>query len=282
MSRGIGGVIMRAFGARDHRTVVTARPPTCCRSGIRPRCRRSTRSSPSPWSAATGPTDRVGPTRPMTGRGTPRRSTGGWQGLDRFSDRADVDAAAVLTRIGEVSPYFRLEIDEGSAPLAEFYADDDAIRSAVRRVGLAMDTEEFRTAASTFHIGVVARLWSITLGAMVLTGTRVVLDPARIFYSPTSTGITLATEQPQVLALDPQARAADGTISETAATDAAHALDGGHLGALAAGLGRAGSIAHPMLRGNTVATVFGAGRMIDRHLGRPTPPEFTEIGRASW
>lgn len=195
--------------------------------------------------------------------------------MDRFSDRTDVDAAAVLTRIGEVSPYFRLEIDEGSAPLAEFYADDDAIRSAVRRVGLAMGTEEFRTAASTFHIGVVARLWSITLGAMVLTGTRVVLDPARIFYSPTSTGITLSTEFPQVEALDLRARAADGTISGAAATGAAHALQDGHLGALAAGLGRAGSIARPMLRGNTVATVFGAGRMIDRHLGRSAPPEFT-------
>lgn len=195
--------------------------------------------------------------------------------MDRFSDHAEVDAAAVLTRIGEVSPYFRLEIDEGSAPLAEFYADDDAIRSAVRRVGLAMGTEEFRTAASTFHIGVVARLWSITLGAMVLTGTRVLLDPARIFYSPTSTGITLSTEDPQVQTLDPQARGADGTIGGAAAAEAAAALQDGHLGVLAAGLGRAGSIARPMLRGNTVATVFGAGRMIDRHLGWSAPPEFT-------
>lgn len=201
----------------------------------------------------------------------------------------DAAAAELVAALGEVSPYFRLEIGGATDSLAALYADDRSLAAQVERVGTAMGVTEFRTAASTLFIGMSARLWSMAVGALVLADTWLDLDAATTGFGPGATGPALRTDRPICWGPadghgpGPDERGARGPAALDA--DVAAALTDvmftAHLDPLAQALARIGSVSAPMLRGNIVATVFGAGRVLDRHLGSVEPPRFGVGGVAA-
>ncbi|MGW4808521.1 (2Fe-2S)-binding protein [Kitasatospora sp. NPDC004272] len=80
-------------------------------------------------------------------------------------------AAGPLAALG---PYFAVRSDPspppGFRPLAELYGERGPLAARVAEVARVLGTAEVRVAASTAHLGLAARLWSVALGAAVVTG----------------------------------------------------------------------------------------------------------------
>ncbi|WP_285739889.1 (2Fe-2S)-binding protein [Kitasatospora phosalacinea] len=73
-----------------------------------------------------------------------------------------------------LGPYFAVRTDPapppGFRPLAELYGAGGPLAARVAEVGRLLGTVEPRVAASTAHLGLAARLWSVALGTAVVTG----------------------------------------------------------------------------------------------------------------
>ncbi|MFF0390832.1 (2Fe-2S)-binding protein [Kitasatospora sp. NPDC004615] len=72
----------------------------------------------------------------------------------------------------------------GFRPLRELSAADGPLAGRVAEVGRVLGTDEVRVAASTAHLGLAARLWSVALGTAVTTGRLPDLDGARFTLPP--------------------------------------------------------------------------------------------------
>ncbi|MFI6157521.1 (2Fe-2S)-binding protein [Kitasatospora sp. NPDC051170] len=135
----------------------------------------------------------------------------------------------------------------------------------VDEVGHLLGTTQRRVAASTLHLGVAARLWSVALGVLAFTGRVPDLAPERLHWRRVESGplppwLPAPTAVPGPPGEDP-ARALTATVLRSA-------LD--PLGA--AMRARYGLSAHT-LRGNAASALVGAARMLHtRAADAPYPP----------
>lgn len=103
-----------------------------------------------------------------------------------------------LTGLGALGGFFVLRTGEpsyGCPPtLAEAYAarggadargpEEDPVAVRVRKVARTLRTSETRVAASVAHQGLVARLWSVGIGAAAVYGQVPDLDPRLLRWDP--------------------------------------------------------------------------------------------------
>ena len=76
--------------------------------------------------------------------------------------------------LAALGPYFAVRAEPapppGFRPLAELYGAGGPLAARIAEVGRVLGTAELRVAASTAHLGLAARLWSVALGAAVARG----------------------------------------------------------------------------------------------------------------
>ncbi|GAA2244498.1 (2Fe-2S)-binding protein [Streptomyces amakusaensis] len=175
-----------------------------------------------------------------------------------------------LRELGSIGGFFALRTSAdtprpgpGAVPLAQVYAGD--LAPLTRRVDIVAERHtppERRVAASIAQLGLAARLWSVALGAAVLTGELPDLDPARLHWSPDRTS-------PDDLWLD--LTAAPGTRPAT--VDTLHdTVQLTHLTPLAEALRHDTPVSRRLLQGNAGSALAGAVRQIEdwaRGAGRP-------------
>lgn len=168
-------------------------------------------------------------------------------------------AAAALAEIGAASPYFTVgagATDEpGWQPLAALYRDPAELGAAVAEVADRIDATEPRVAASTFHLSMAARVWSVWIGMLVGHGLHLDLSPAALHYR--SVDGRLRLHLPRVHAW--QVESAQPALAAT--------VFDGHLDPFAAALRRVVPISANLLRGNAASALMGAARVFDRHRG---------------
>ncbi|HEY9368115.1 (2Fe-2S)-binding protein [Streptomyces sp.] len=71
----------------------------------------------------------------------------------------------------------------GHRPLARLYAGETApLTARIDRVATGLRTPERRVAASTAHLGLAARLWSVALGSAALHGAFPALAPEELHW----------------------------------------------------------------------------------------------------
>jgi iron complex transport system ATP-binding protein len=162
----------------------------------------------------------------------------------------------VLAELAELGPYFAV----GTGPVSDdwrsvdqLYNDSALLAGIIDRIQARMDAAEQRVAASTFFLGFAARLWSISLSALV--GHRLLpdLDAAQLLFQESGGQIRLHIEHPV---------AWQGDDLEPILADMV--LDG-HLAPLSAALRRLGPISDKLLRGNAASALLGAARVFDRN-----------------
>ncbi|MFJ5925121.1 (2Fe-2S)-binding protein [Kitasatospora sp. NPDC092948] len=106
----------------------------------------------------------------------------------------------VLPPLSALGPYFATLAGDppaGFRPLRELSAPDGPLAGRIAEVARVLGTDEARVAASTAHLGLAARLWSVALGTAVTTGRLPDLDGARFALPPQGPfDLWLPTEAP--------------------------------------------------------------------------------------
>ncbi|MEU5383106.1 (2Fe-2S)-binding protein [Kitasatospora cineracea] len=157
-------------------------------------------------------------------------------------------AADPLAALG---PYFAVRTGPapppGFRPLAELYDARGPLAARIAEVARVLRTGEPRVAASTAHLGLAARLWSVALGAAVATGR--VPDLAGAWFA-------LPPQGP----FDLWVPAADGPAATAGALEGA-VLDG-QLAPLAAAVRAVAPLAPGLLAGNAASALVGAARQL--------------------
>ncbi|WP_019631398.1 (2Fe-2S)-binding protein [Actinomadura atramentaria] len=159
------------------------------------------------------------------------------------------DVARTLTGLAEFGAFFTVEVAEpgpGWRSLADVLADDADVADRVARTADRLGTDQSRPAASIWHLGIAARLWSPLVGALLTDGVVPDLSPGRVFWAPA------AATTPPMRVPSPTARA-DGDVAAAAAA---------FLDPLAAATRRAVKIAPGLLRGNAASALAGALQML--------------------
>ncbi|MFF5449496.1 (2Fe-2S)-binding protein [Streptomyces sp. NPDC012888] len=92
-----------------------------------------------------------------------------------------------LGRLAGVGQFFTVSCGDepaggGFRTLAELYAGGPPLEGYVGEVGRRMGGADDRVAASTLQFGLAARMWSLGLGALALTGRVPELDPGRVWW----------------------------------------------------------------------------------------------------
>jgi iron complex transport system ATP-binding protein len=175
--------------------------------------------------------------------------------MSRRSCVPAVKTATLLAELAHISPYFAVgtgPCDDGWRPLQQLYTDTTLLDRIVGRVQACIDAAEQRVAASTFFLGVAARLWSIGLGA--LAGSRLLpdLNAEHLLFREACGQIRLHIEHPV---------AWQGDDLEPMLADMVLAR---HLTPLSATLRRLVPISEKVLRGNAASALLGAARVLDR------------------
>ncbi|MFD7731365.1 (2Fe-2S)-binding protein [Kitasatospora phosalacinea] len=159
-----------------------------------------------------------------------------------------VTAARLLSALG---PYFAVRADPspppGFRPLAELCGADGPLGARVAEVGRVLGTGELRVAASTAHLGLAARLWSVGLGAAVVTGRVAELGGAWFALPP---------QGPFDLWLP----SSDGPAATVEALEAV-VLEG-QLAPLAGAVRAVAPVAPGLLAGNAASALVGAARQL--------------------
>lgn len=192
-------------------------------------------------------------------------------------------ARAVLAELGSVGPYFTVRHGERDDPdefvaLSDLYGSVDGAEEGsdhgrpgsgpldvyVRLYARRMGTDQLRVAASTLHLGLVSRLWSLAVGAAVLGGGRLPdLGPDRL-------RVRLTGDEPLELwlpapVLAPQAvkQGAHQTAPQGVPADAVRAAVGlAHLRPFDAALRTRYGLSPHTLRGNAASALVGAVRVL--------------------
>lgn len=101
----------------------------------------------------------------------------------------------VLTDLGELSPYFRLErcLTSDAALTRELSTPTDSL---VRQMEIRLGVAEPRVAVSTLFFSFAARLWSVALGTELLTGKSVALGPDQLWWRDSGQGLELILPEP--------------------------------------------------------------------------------------
>ncbi|MEV2209372.1 (2Fe-2S)-binding protein [Streptomyces sp. NPDC047970] len=175
----------------------------------------------------------------------------------------------LLARVGAVGPYFEIAAGErpdaaGFRPLSALYGDRRVLEGYVAEVGRRLGSDQRRVAASTLHIGTAARLWSVALGAAVLTGRVRDLAPDRLLWRTPPTGpIELWLPRPSAC---PPPGTAVGAPSPAALVDALHdTVMVRNLEPFARVLRREFTLSPLTLRGNAASALVGAARVLGGH-----------------
>ena len=170
-----------------------------------------------------------------------------------------------LDRLRCVGPHFDLRTGEhddsgGFLPLAEVYRGrDGALERYACHVAQVIGTEEPRVAASTLHLGTVARLASLTLGSAALGGAVPDLRPEALRWR--APGGVVQLWLPELRELP-----AERGLSENV-----RRLLTAHLTQLDAVVHRLWKLSPQVMRGNAGSAVAGAVRVLGR--------EYPEAGR---
>ncbi|MFH9425789.1 (2Fe-2S)-binding protein [Streptomyces sp. NPDC017529] len=161
-----------------------------------------------------------------------------------------------LARISAIGPYFAVSCGPRPdatrfRPLAGLYQERALLSERVTEVGQRIGTGRRRVAASTFHLGTAARLWSVALAGAALTGQVPDLDPEGLWWrAPESGPIDLWM---------PEAAATVG--GDTA--DAVHtAVVVRNLLPLGAALERNYGLSPLVMRGNVASALVGTVRVL--------------------
>jgi len=177
--------------------------------------------------------------------------------------------APVWPALARVSPYFALSTGEpdgdGWRPVAELYRDTTVLDPLIDGVGERIGPVPRRVAASTFHLGFAARLWSLWLGAAIGHGLVVDLTPELLHFRRDAGGIRLHLRAPRAW------RTEHAGDAEAAAPASAAAVLDTHLRPLAAAVRASEPISERLLAGNTASALLGAARVLDAHRGEPAP-----------
>ncbi|MGP3984508.1 (2Fe-2S)-binding protein [Streptomyces sp. KR80] len=174
------------------------------------------------------------------------------------------ETTAYLRDVAAIGPYFAVRGGEiadaaGFRPLAELYASEDGRPPAplveyVERVRQRLGTDQTRVAASTVHLGIASRLWSIALASAALAGAVPDLSPGRLSWRPSLAGpVELWLPHPRDLQLSertPQAAAVHTTV-------AVHNLE-----PLRRAVHRVGGVSDQVLHGNAASALVGALRVL--------------------
>ncbi|MEV7616835.1 (2Fe-2S)-binding protein [Streptomyces sp. NPDC089799] len=170
--------------------------------------------------------------------------TDGTDGMDR-----------ALVRLADVGGFFAVRCGGepaggGFRTLAALYAGGPVLEEYVAEVGRRMGGADDRVAASTLQFGLAARMWSIGLGAYVLTGRVPDLDPDRVWWRlPDGQSVELWLPAP---AARPGAEVG-GTVLA-------------HLAGLQETLRRRYGVSPQTLRGNSASGLVGALRELVNRL----------------
>ncbi|MEV0848523.1 (2Fe-2S)-binding protein [Streptomyces sp. NPDC049954] len=181
----------------------------------------------------------------------------------------------IMERLARIGPYFTAECGEpkdaaGFAPLSTLY--DSGLEEYVARTAPRMGTADRRVAASTVHLGLVSRLWSLGLGAAALDGRVPDLAPGRVRWRLSGDGaLTLWLPEPLARPEAP-AEALRATVVEA------------NLRPLGTAMRTRLGLSAPILRGNAASALVGTLRVL---LGRvpdaphpPVPTAAALLGRA--
>lgn len=183
------------------------------------------------------------------------------------------ELVALLRDVGAIGSYFAVHTDDAptdARPLVDLYdaGPDAPMAHGIRRVRLRLDVNEPRVAASTLHLGIAARLWSITLGCATLGGVVPDLDPERTHWRLPHTGpLELWSPSPR------PADAGDGPsgdLPRLAAILYVCTVER-HLEPLSDAVRAATAIAPRLLWGNAASALVGVARVLEARLSSSRP-----------
>ncbi|MFI6444775.1 (2Fe-2S)-binding protein [Kitasatospora sp. NPDC050543] len=184
-----------------------------------------------------------------------------------------------LSRLAAVGPYFAVAQGApgagpptGYGPLRELYAQGPGTPLAERIAVVArrLGTAEPRVAASILQLGLAARIWSVGLGAAVLTGEVPDLHPDRVHARlPEQGPIDLWLPQPAAGTTDPE--------QPVAALHRAVVVE--NLVPLTQAVRAVVPVSERLLRGNASSALAGALRVLHGHALAAGPDGDPDAGR---
>ena len=193
-----------------------------------------------------------------------------------------------------IGGFFALQVGEsapaGAVPLAEVYAGHTApLAARIKRVGTSLGADEPRVAASIAHLGLAARLWSITLAAAVVD-RRIPsdLDPARLHWDafasapddlwlPAPTPFAATAPRVATAARPPTAEPGEGAQLLAALISMTYER---HLTPLAAATCQTVRVSERLLWGNAASALAGALGQLSRWCMERDRPEDAALTRA--
>ncbi|WP_424210719.1 (2Fe-2S)-binding protein [Streptomyces sp. BI20] len=174
----------------------------------------------------------------------------------------------ILRRLAAVGPFFTVTVPapeqrSGARPLPELY--EDGLDAWVAAVGRRLGTRDTRVAASTAQFGLAARLWSVGLGVIALTGQGIDLRAERVLWRPGPTG------SPELLLPEPRPRPAE---------ELPDLLGPGNLDALHTRMRSRHRLSRTVLEGNAASGIAGALRVL--HVALPEAADGIAPLAARW
>jgi iron complex transport system ATP-binding protein len=168
---------------------------------------------------------------------------------------AEQTTAAALAETSTINPYFAIgtgPVDRGWHSMEQLYTDPGLLNDVIERLQVRLGAAERRVAISTFYLGFAARLWSITIGAVL--GHRLLpgLTADGLLFREADGRIELHIEHP----LGWQGDGLEPALADTV-------LDS-HLAPLAEAVRRLNPVSRKLLRGNVASALIGAGCAYDR------------------
>ncbi|WP_433605896.1 (2Fe-2S)-binding protein [Prescottella agglutinans] len=167
--------------------------------------------------------------------------------------------AATVADLATVGPYFTVTTGEPGPgpwrPVGRLYDDPAALAAVVTHVGEQIGAGERRVAASTLLMGYAARLWSLTLGAVVRGRLVLTLDPEELLWHENLGQIRLHVREP---------RGRDG--GDLVASARETVLDR-HLQPLIAAIRAAEPMSAHLLWGNVASALVGTAHVLDGETG---------------
>ena len=182
-------------------------------------------------------------------------------------------AVAALAELSSVNSYFAvattLTDDVQWLPVHQLYSDTTALSEILDDVRRRIGTADLRVAASVFHLGYAARLFSIGLGMFTEHRLLIDLDPAALQYAQRSPTMQLGLPSPVAWQISDCGES--NTIGSPAEQGPATALTDTilteHLRPLADATRRIVAISDQLLEGNTASAALGAALALHRHRG---------------
>ncbi len=165
------------------------------------------------------------------------------------------DVADTLQVLAGCGPYFAVgtgAVDEpGWRPVRALYENPVVLAGLVGRVRTRLGAGQWRVAASILFQGHAARLWSVSLGALLRGGLLPELDPDALLWRDQDGSVRLR--------LDPS----EGWRGADLGNVLGCSVIGEHLTPLLTAVHRLGPLSARLLWGNAASALLGAARVLD-------------------